>query len=101
MAVAPLTAERGLRMSTLRVQRAGLVVAAPRPWSTGSAVVAHGLSTVWRVGSSWIEPVSHALAGRFLTTEPLGKPSTFLFDPHCTLVEFQIRVQLVLHSCSM
>ena len=44
MAVAPLTAERGLRMSTLCVQRAGSVVAAPRPWSTGSAVVAHGHS---------------------------------------------------------
>ena len=51
----------------------GSVVAVPGLQSTGSIVVAHGLSCFNGCG---IEPVSPALAGRFSTTEPPGKPMT-------------------------
>ena len=47
-------------------------------WSTGSVVVAHCLScsvaSVWDFPGSGIEPVSPALAGRFFTPRPPGKP---------------------------
>ena len=39
-----------------------------------SVVVAHGLSGMWDPPRPGIKPVSSALAGRFLTTEPPGKP---------------------------
>ena len=39
----------------------------------GSVTVAHGLSCLWHVASSWIEPVSPALAGAFLPAGPPGK----------------------------
>ena len=57
IAVAFLVAEHGVR-------------------STGSALVAHRLSCSAACGSSGsgIEPVSPALAGRFFTAEPPGKP---------------------------
>ena len=49
------------------------VVAVPGLYSTGSIVVVHGLSCFKGCG---VKPVSPALAGRFLTTEPPGKPMT-------------------------
>ena len=51
---------------------------APEFWSSDSIVVAHGLSCSEARGiflNQGIKPASPALAGRFLTTEPLGKPS--------------------------
>ena len=47
---------------------------APRLWHTGSAAL-------WHVESSrpGIEPVSPALAGRFLCTVPLGKSGLLIF----------------------
>jgi len=33
-----------------------------------------GLVAPWLVGSSWTRDVSPALAGKFFTTEPPGKP---------------------------
>ena len=51
------------------------VAAAPRLQSTGSAVVACGLSCFAACGNTWIriEPISLELAGRFFATEPPGK----------------------------
>ena len=52
------------------------------PWSTGSAVVAHGLSCSsgrWDFPNAGIEPASPALAGRFFPTEPPEKLSNNLF----------------------
>ena len=51
----------------------GSVVAVPGLYSTGLIVVVHGLSCFKGCG---VKPVSPALAGRFLTTEPPGKPMT-------------------------
>ena len=34
---------------------------------------------MWDLPRPGVEPVSPALAGRFFTTEPLGKPSIMLF----------------------
>ena len=52
-----------------------------RAWALGlqaSVVVAHRLScparSIWDLPRSGIKPMSTALAGRFLTTGPLGKP---------------------------
>ena len=42
-------------------------------WHTGSVVVACGLSCMWDLPGSGLEPVSPALAGGFLTTAPPGK----------------------------
>ena len=33
----------------------------------------------WDIPDPWIEPVSPELAGRFLTTRPPGKPTSFFF----------------------
>ena len=59
----------------------GSVVAAPRVWSTGSIVVVHrpGYS-MWDLPGLGVELVSPALAGRFFTTEPAGKPLTSFFN---------------------
>ena len=57
----------------------GLAVGIRRLWSTGSVVVAHGLSrsaTMWDPPQPVIEPGSPALEGGFLTTGPPGKPLT-------------------------
>ena len=53
------------------------VVAAPRLWSSGSGVVAHGLRDMWGLPRAGIEPASPALAGRFLTPGPPGTPRPF------------------------
>ena len=65
----------------------------------GSLVVEHRLQTrrlnncgsraqllrdMWVLPRPGLEPVSPALAGRFLTTAPPGKPSLLTFDPDCT-----------------
>ena len=47
-------------------------VAAPRIWSTGSGAVVLSYSSAHP--GPGIEPVSPALASRFFTTEPSGKP---------------------------
>ena len=55
----------------------GSVIAAPGLSSTGAVVVVHGLSLLWGM---WdlprpeVKPMSPALAGRFFSTEPPGKP---------------------------
>ena len=36
------------------------------------------LHSMWDLPGPRIEPVSHALAGRFFTTEPPGKPTFYL-----------------------
>ena len=51
----------------------GSVVAAPRLQSTGSVLVAYGLSCS-EAGGIRDQPVSPVLAGGFFTTEPAGKP---------------------------
>ena len=53
------------------------VVAAPRLWSSGSAVVAHGLRDMGGLPRAGIEPAPPALAGRFLTPGPPGTPRPF------------------------
>ena len=54
----------------------GPVIAVLELWNTGPVVAAHGLSCSEACG---IKPVSPALAGRFLTTEPPGKPLQQVF----------------------
>ena len=59
-------------------------VAIPVLQSIGSVIVAHRLSSggrwvlvallLWDLPGPGVEPVSPALAGRFFTTEPRGKP---------------------------
>ena len=48
----------------------------------GSVVVAHGpqLRSMWDLPRPGLEPVSPALAGRFSTTAPPGKPSFSFFN---------------------
>jgi len=59
----------------------GPVIAAPRVWSTGSIVVVHGPGcSMWDLPGLGVELVSPALAGRFCTTEPPGKPLTSFFN---------------------
>ena len=55
-------------------------------WSTGP-VVAQLLCSLWNLPGSGIELVSPALAGRFFTTEPPGKP---LFCPAFIFIFFLI-----------
>ena len=60
--------------------RTAAVLPVYRLRSTGSAVELRGLScSVWDLPVSGIEPMSPALAGRFFTTEPSGKPSNISF----------------------
>ena len=78
------------------------VVAAPGLSSCSSQALEHRISNcgtraqllpgTWDLPASGIEPVSPALAGRFFTTEPPGKPySVFLkrhsFNPHHGLMK--------------
>ena len=62
--VAPLVVEH--RLQTRRLS------------SCGSR--AHPLHGMWYLPRPGLEPVSPALAGRFLTTVPPGKPSLLFFD---------------------
>ena len=66
------------RLATLQLQCKGFLLWwLPLLWSSGSAVVIHGLSCPVAFGifsDRGIEPVSPTLAGRCLTTEPPGKP---------------------------
>ena len=48
-----------------------------RPSNCGSG--AQSLRGMWDPPRPGLEPVSHALAGRFSTTAPAGKPQDFLF----------------------
>ena len=48
--------------------------------STGSAVVANGVSCPRNVGSSWTGDWSSALAGGFLTTGPPGSPYIYFLN---------------------
>ena len=60
------------------VQAHGSVAAARGLQSTGRAVMAHGLSWLcctWNLPGPGIKLVSPALAGRFFTAEPPGKPA--------------------------
>ena len=67
IAAASLTAEHGSRHTSF--SHCSSVVAAPRP------ILSHGM---WDLPGPGIEPVSPALAGRFLTTQPPGKSLVFL-----------------------
>ena len=61
-------------------------------WNTGSkhadsVVVAHGLTcygSMWDLPGPGMEPVSPALAGRFLTSRPPGKPCPYDLTPPST-----------------
>ena len=70
-----------------------------RAWSLGtqaSVVVAHGLSScgawallfcgMWDLPGPGIEPMSPALAGRFLTTAPPGKSQGIRFYIKCNML---------------
>ena len=75
IAVASLVVEHRLQVCGLQqLWRAGSVVVARRLSSCGArAQLLHGMRDLPRPG---LEPVSPALAGRFLTTAPPGKSST-------------------------
>ena len=71
IAVASLVAEQRLQAPELQ-----------QLWHEGSVVVAHGLSCsggMWDLPRPGLEPVSSALAGRFLTTAPPGESLYFSF----------------------
>ena len=54
----------------------------------GSVIVAHGaqlLHGMWDLPRPGLEPVSPALAGRFSTTAPPGKPHNFFFKAKTVL----------------
>ena len=78
IAVASLAVEHGLQACGLQqLWHVGSVVVACGLQSTGSVVVAHRLSCSTACGifpGPGLEPMSLALAGRFLTTAPPGKP---------------------------
>ena len=84
--VTSLDAERRLYACRLQwLQPVGSIVAAPRFESTGSiygsrALLLHG---VWDLPGPGIEPMSSALAGRFFTPEPQGKPCESLLNLTC------------------
>ena len=64
------------------------VVVAPRLWSTGSEVAAHGLQLLWGtcdLPGSGIEPVSLASAGG--NTEPPEKPCKSTFEAHLLIFD--------------
>ena len=74
--MASLAAKPGPRMHRLEsLWFVDSVVVDPGPQSTGSVVVARGLSCMWDLPGPGIKPMPPALAGRFLPTEPPGKPS--------------------------
>ena len=70
----------------------GLNSAVPRLSSTGSIVVAHRLScfacSMWDLPGPGFEPVCPALAGRFSTTEPPGRPKARVFHEDQRLLIF-------------
>ena len=100
--VASLLAEQWLQMYGLQqLQHVGSVVAAPRLQSTGLVVVAHELSC---------SVATPALAGRFFTTDPPGKPCfssllisfqvtmTFLTNHRSIMSAYQVRAMLSLSN---
>ena len=70
--------DRGLSLVTVHglLTAGASLVAEHRLWDTGATAVAHRLSFPSACGSSGpgIELMSHALEGRFFTTESPGKP---------------------------
>ena len=62
-------------------RHAGSLVVTRGLWSTGSAVVMHGLSssTTWDLPAPGLERLSPALAGGLLTTTPPRKPPVIYF----------------------
>ena len=81
-AVASPLADHGLQGTrTLVAAACGLSSRDPGLQSTGSVVVAHRRSNPAACGIllTGIGPMSPALAGRFFTTEPPGKPHCELF----------------------
>ena len=83
IAVASLVAEYGLQARGLQqLWHVGSVVVARGLQSTGTVVVVHGLSCSVACGifpEPGLEPMSPALAGRFLTTAPPGKSPAFYY----------------------
>ena len=69
----------------------------------GSVVVAHGPSWsrgMWDLPRPGLEPVSPALAGRFSTTAPPGKPGyLFLNEENSSKTKFKEKNGLILHIC--
>ena len=89
--VASLVAEHGLQAHGLQqLQHAGSVVVARGLSSCGSRALEHRLSScgaqvqllrgMWDLPRPGVEPVSLALTGGFLTTEPPGKSLALLSD---------------------
>ena len=50
------------------------------------------LRGMWDLPRPGLEPVSPALAGRFSTTAPPGKPSKILFDPPPKVIEIKTKI---------
>ena len=90
--VASLVAEHGLQARGLQqLWHVASAVVAHRLQSAGSAVVVHGLSCSAACGNlprPGLEPVSLALAGRFLTTVPPGKSQRQQLTPNCKKKSF-------------
>ena len=73
------------------LQHVGSGLAAPGLSSTGSVAVVHRLScsTMWDLPRPGVKPVSPALAGGFVTTEPLGNPCVISFSKHKQTLNFK------------
>ena len=61
--------------ATLRLQCTGSRACKLSSWGTGALL----LCSMWDPPTSETEPMSPALAGRFFTTEPPGKPLQLIF----------------------
>ena len=86
-------------------ERGPLLIAVRGPLTIAASLVAeHRLQTrrlsncgsrpqllhgMWDLPRPGLEPVSPALAGRFSTTAPPGKPLTDLFKPHFLVCKMQ------------
>ena len=58
---------------------------APEQWSRSCGTQFSLLQGMWDLPRPGIEPVSPALAGRFSTTEPPGKPMLYISDSSCQI----------------
>ena len=92
MQQAGATLHRGARASSLSRP---LLLRSTGSRCAGSVVVAHGPSCsagMWDLPRPGFEPVSLALAGRFSTTAPPGKPSSCIFTT-CESYDSSLKVK--------
>ena len=80
------------------------------PSSRGSQALGHRLNSwgarvhllhgMWDLLRPGIEPMSSALAGRFFTTEPPGKPCSVIFWKILRVASFKKKITVILDPCN-